>query len=258
MKIKNHSFFIVNVWGLIMILGILCSGCVGLSVEKPLPPMDVEENYLIENPEIKYSRNSKIAFLVTSYDFIKQQNQPFFLSASDAPQNIYLDYHHSKEANDFDNAFSERIQLFLKQECNLSALNLKDSDKFTSFAKSSSPPLFDIIEWLRLNTKVDLLLIFHYSLGEKGEARASMILPSMRSLGNYTFYGASWRTKIVKFSAFTFQTCVFDIPKRVRVMAYNYPGFVEPSAAVDAFLTCPSESEPPPITFYDVLLKIFD
>jgi hypothetical protein len=258
MKIQIRSFFIVNFWGLVMMLGILCSGCVGLSVEKPLPPEGVQENYLIETPEIKYSRNSKVALLVTSYDFIKQQTQPFFLSTSDAPQNIFLDYHHSKEANEFDDAFGEKVQLFLKQECSLSTLDLKDNDKFSSFAKSSSLQLVDIIDWLRSNTNINLLLVFHYSLGEKGEARASMITPSITSFGNYTFYGASWRTKIKKFSAFTFQTCVFDIHKRTRVMAYNYPGFVNPSAAVDAFLICPSESEAPTKTFHDVLSKIFD
>jgi hypothetical protein len=116
----------------------------------------------------------------------------------------------------------------------------------------------DIIEWLESNTNVDLLLVFHYSLGEKGEARASMIVPSITTFGNYTFYGASWRTTIEKFSAFTFQSCAFDIRKKARVMAYSFSGFVEPSAAVDAFLTCPSESEEASITFYDILSKLFD
>ena len=258
MKFKSRAIFIVNVGSLFITLALLCYGCVGLSVEKPLPPEDVEENYLIENLEAKYSRHSKVAFLVTSYDFIKQQTQPFFLSTSDAPQNIYLDYHHSKAANDFDNAVGQKIQLFLKQECRISTFNLKDSGKFSSFAKSKSPQLLDIIEWLQSNTNIDLLLVFHYSLGEKGEARASMISPSIRSVGNYTFYGASWRTKIEKFSAYTFQTCLFDIKKSSRVMAYNYPGFVDPSAAVDALLICPAESGKKSETFYDVLSKIFE
>lgn len=226
-------------------LNILFSGCVGFSIKKPPPPEGVKENYLIENTAAGFSRNSKVAFLVTSYDFIKQQNQPFFLADRDAPEYIYLDYHHGKEDVAFDEAFRERIQLFLKEECSINAFDLKRNDKFSSFAKSASLQLSDIIAWLGSNTNIDLLLVFHYSLGEKGEAHS------------YMYVYVYWETNIEKFSAFTFQASAFDIQEKQRVMAYNFPAFVDPSAAVDVFITRAPELTENTKTFYEVLSLLF-
>lgn len=226
-------------------LNILFSGCVGFSIKKPPPPEGMKENYLIENTAAGFSRNSKVAFLVTSYDFIKQQNQPFFLADRDAPEYIYLDYHHGKEDVAFDEAFRERIQLFLKEECSINAFDLKRNDKFSSFAKSASLQLSDIIAWLGSNTNIDLLLVFHYSLGEKGEAHS------------YMYVYVYWETNIEKFSAFTFQASAFDIQEKQRVMAYNFPAFVDPSAAVDVFITRAPELTENTKTFYEVLSLLF-
>jgi hypothetical protein len=246
---RTVSFFIVKAWSGIMMLSILFSGCVGFSIKKPPPPEGVKENYLIENREVRFPRKSKVAFLVTSYDFIKQQNQPFFLADRDAPEYIYLDYHHGKEDVAFDEAFRERIQLFLKEECSINAFDLKRNDKFSSFAKSASLQLSDIIAWLGSNTNIDLLLVFHYSLGEKGEAHTTRRIR--------IFIDVDWTTKIEKFSAFTFQASAFDIQEKQRVMAYNFPAFVDPSAAVDVFITRAPEFTENTKTFYEVLSLLF-
>lgn len=238
-----------------MMLSILFSGCVGFSIKKPPPPKGVKKNYLIENTAAGFSRNSKVAFLVTSYDFIKQQSQPFFLAGRDVPEYIYLDYHHGKEDVAFDEAFRERIQLFLKKNCSVNALDLKRNDKFSLFTKSASLQLSDIIAWLGSNTNIDLLLVFHYSLGEKGEARASMIIPLFIAVVGPV--DVDWATKIEKFSAFTFQASAFDIQEKQRVMAYNFPAFVDPSAAVDVFITRAPELTENTKTFYEVLSKLF-
>lgn len=257
MKFELDSHPNLTVLTVITVLGIYSFGCFGLSITKPSRPSGIKHNYLVETSETEFTPESKVAFLITSYDFIKQQDQPYFLSGSHTPENVYLDYRHSKDDRAYDEAFGQRVQLFLAKECNISALDLKTNPDFLSYAKSRSPQLSEIVEWLGQNTDLDLLLVFHYSVGEKGTARASRISPIIIPTGNYVLYGASWDTKIEKYSAFTFQACAFDIHRTVRIMAYNLPGFVEPSAAVDAFITSQSKSSRA-VPFHDVMLQILN
>jgi hypothetical protein len=136
--------------------------------------------------------------------------------------------------------------------------DLKPNDKFSTFAKSDSFQILDIITWMRSNTDIDFLIVLHYSLGEKGEARASMIIPFFIPVGNYALYGAHYKTKIEKYSAFTFQASVFDIQKKERIMSYNFPGFVNPDAAVDVFVTRTPDMKTKTKIFYEILSQLFD
>ena len=240
----------------ILILSIFLSGCVGLSIEKTLPK-DAKENYLIGKNNVTVSKNAKIGLLLTSYDFIKQQTQSYFLTERDTPERIYLDYHHGKEAVDFDKSLREKILLFFNKNFSINVLDLKENDKFLTFAQSDPHQLAGIITWIRLNTDIDFLLVFHYSLGEKGEVIASMINPYYIPAGNYALYGATYKTKIEKFSAFTFQASVFDIHRKEPVIFYNFPVFVNPDAAVDVFSTRTQHIKPKIKLFYEVLSEIF-
>jgi len=238
----------------ILILSIFLSGCVGLSIEKTLPK-DAKENYLIGKNNVTFSKNAKIGLLLTSYDFIKQQTQSYFLTERDTPERIYLDYHYGKEAVVFDKFLREKIQLFFNKMYSMDVMDLKENNKFLNFVQSDSQQLADIITWIRLNTDIEYLLVFHYSLGEKGEVIASRIEPLYIPGGNYTLYSATYETKIVKFSAFTFQAAVFDIQRNERVIAYNFPVFVNPDAAVDVFSTRTQHIKPNIKLFNEVLLE---
>jgi hypothetical protein len=231
-KNRARSFCRVGICGGMIILNTLLVGCTGLSIEKPTSPPGIKGNFLIETPEAKYPLNTKVALLVTSYDFIKQQTQPFFITEQHVPDYIFLDYHHGKANVGFDKALRERLMLYLTKKLSLNVFDLKSDKQFCSFASSPSLQLSNIIEWLRSNTDMELFMAFHYSLGEKGQVRG---IPILSITGNQymQFYSvktaATW---IETFSGFTFQASVFDIITEKRIIAYNLPIFVKPHAAI--------------------------
>ena len=251
MKNRTVLFARMYLYGGIVAFCILLSGCVGFSIKKPSPPKGINENYLIENPDVKISQNSNFALLVTSYDFIKQQSQPFFLADHDVPEYIYLDYHHSADNIAFDEVFREKIQLFFKNECSVNILDMKTNKEFKYLAKSTSLQISEVIAWLKTNTNIDVLIVFHYSLGEKGEINPDMFLGAIAEA-----YYAFNATKI--HSAFTFQASAFDVHRKERIMAYNFPDFVDPKVAVDVFITKMPDMTAKTKTFYEVLSQIFD
>ena len=203
------------------------------------------------------SQNIKVALLVTSYDLIKQEDQPFFLALHDIPDRIFLDYHYGKEAIDFDYALRKKIQLFLNEKFSLDVADLKDNENFYTFSKSTALRLSDIIKWVVSNTNADLLLVFQYSLGEKGEARANNIMPIFIPAGNYIIYGAQYNTKIEKYSVFTFQSSTFDIKTAKRIMTYNFPEFVNPNAAVDVFASKHPNMTKDTKLFHEIFSRLF-
>lgn len=252
-KNRALSFYRVSICSGIIILNILLFGCTGLSIEKPTPPPGIKGNFLIEKPEAKYPLNTKVALLVTSYDFIKQQTQPFFLTEHHVPDYIFLDYHHGKEDVDFDKALREGIMLFLNKKGSLNAFDLKSDKQFCSFASSPSLQLSNIIEWLRSNTNIELLIVFHYSIGEKGQVRG---IPRLNKIGDFYSVGTAF-TWIETFSGFTFHASVFDIITKKRIIAYNLPIFVKPHAAVySLYIDWPKQKKESQ-TFYEVLSAQF-
>lgn len=259
-KNRAISFNRVSICCGLIILNILLLSCTGLSIEKPTSPPGIKGNFLVEKAEGKYPLSTKVALLVTSYDFIKQQSQPFFLTEHHVPDYIFLDYHHGKENVDFDKALREGIMLFLTKKCSLNAFDLKCDTHFCSFASSSSLHLSNIIEWLKSNTNANLLLVFHYSLGEKGEFHHFNVLNIMTVVGStannpYNIKTATW---IDRYTAFTFQASVFDIHTTKRVISYNFPIFVQPHAAIySLYIDWPKKSGELQ-TFYEVLLSTFE
>ena len=244
----------------LIILNIFLPGCTGLSIEKPEPPAGIKGNFLVEKTEAKYPLSTKVALLVTSYDFIKQQTQPYFLTEEHVPDYIFLDYHHGKENVDFDKALREGIMLFLTKKCCLKVYDLKSDKQFCSFASASSLQLSNIMEWLKSNTDVELLIVFHYSLGEKGEFHHFNILNIMTVVGSaaenlYQIRTATW---IDRFAAFTFQASVFNIHTKKRIIGYNLPIFVKPHAALYSLDIDWPKQEKELQTFYEVLSATFE
>ena len=128
---------------------------------------------------------------------------------------------------------------------------MKTNNEFKYLAKSTSLQISEVIAWLKKNTNIDFLIVFHYSLGEKGEIHPDMFLGAIAE-AYYAFYA----TKI--HSAFTFQASAFDVHRKERIMAYNFPDFVDPKVAVDVFITKVPDMPAKTKTFYEILSQLFD
>ena len=231
--------------------------CVGHKIEKKFET--IESNHFIDQSNIgSIDKTDKIGFLMASYDFILQINQPFFIDEENVLEYVFLDYHQSKGHIIFDKKIREKFQFFLSNNFTFIFIDIKDNITFQSYVKKNKRlTVKELLSWLKKNSDLKKIIIFYYSIGEKGEVQAENVIPMIIPIGPYIMYSARWDSEMVKYSAFTYQSSIFDINSGHCQIKYNFTKFVKPNSAVDSFYTKSSDFSKNSKSFIDVLSILF-